>query len=99
MAATDSKKVEVGRAYRCSDGVVRWVAHLSKRGYYHLLWLEEERNVWFEGGKMKQGDATFAAFEGAESYPAPQPGETYTQMGVYGRPRVWRLPPREAREE
>lgn len=99
VARTGNKTVEVGRAYRCADGIVRWVTHRSTRGYYHLLWLEEERNVWFEGGKMKDGDATFAAFEEAEIHSAPRPGEAYTKMGVYGRPRECRVPDYESREE
>lgn len=90
---------EVGRAYRCADGIVRWVTHRSRRGYFHLLWLEEERGVWFDGGKMKRGDATFAAFEGAAHYPAPGPGETYTKIGVYGHPRELRVEEPEAGPE
>lgn len=90
MAHKGESTVEVGRAYRCSDGIVRWVVHRSTRGYYHLLWLEEERGVWFEGGKIKDRDATFAAFENAKPYPAPAAGETFTKMGVYGHPRECR---------
>ena len=81
----------VGKAYRCTDGIVRWVTYQSRRGYFHLLWLEEERGVWYSGGKMKSGDATLAAFEDAGPYPAPQPGESYVLMGVYGTPRECRV--------
>ena len=92
-ARPESGRVELGRAYRCADGIVRWVVHRSRRGYFHLLWLvaKLERGVWYSGGKMKSGDATFAAFSNAEPYPAPQPGETYVQMGVYGTPRECRV--------
>lgn len=93
MGATGTRKhgPEVGEAYRCSDGIVRWVTHRSRRGYFHLLWLEEGRGVWFDGGKMKGGDATFATFDGAEPFPAPGPGETYVKVGVYGTPRECRV--------
>ena len=99
MSRPDENTVELGRAYRCSDGIVRWVVHRSKRGYYHLLWLEEERGVWFEAGKMREGDATFSAFAQAESFPSPEPGGTFTKMGAYGHPRECRVPPDESREE
>ena len=39
----------VGRASRCSDGLIRWITHKSRRGYYHLLWLNESDGVWHSG--------------------------------------------------
>lgn len=73
---------EAGQAYRCPDGLVRWVQHESSRGIYSVLWLDEERKVWYWGGKYRKHE-----WPGGEPYPAPQPGDTYTLMGVYGQPR------------
>jgi hypothetical protein len=84
----------VGNAYRCPDGIVRWVTHLSVRGYYHLLWLDEERNQWHQGGKVKARD-----WQGGEPYPAPQPGDTYTLLNAFGYPDEWWVPTIDAAGE
>lgn len=62
-----------GRAFRLNDGVVRWVAGLSRRGWLHLLWLRESDGVWFEGGRIKP--AEFIPMIDGETR-APGPGDT-----------------------
>lgn len=46
----------VGKAFRCKDGVTRWVQHQSVRGLLHVRHLEESSNVWHLGGRWKVGD-------------------------------------------
>ena len=69
----------VGRAFRCSDGLVRWITHLSVRGYYSLLWRRETEDVWYSGGIVK-----YYRWEGGKEVPAPKPGETIRIAGATG---------------
>lgn len=72
--------IEVGKAYRGQDGVVRWARNVNRRNSYHLRWLDEERNIWHNGGVAKKD--TDLGYE----VPAPQAGETVTVIGVMGTP-------------
>lgn len=69
----------VGRAFRCSDGLIRWITHLSTRNYYSLLWLNESEGVWFSGGIIKANK-----WQGGEEVVAPKPGEVYKRVGATG---------------
>ena len=71
--------VLVGHAFRCSDGLVRWITHLSTRNYYSVLWRYETDDVWHSGGIVKADK-----WENGEEVAAPQPGETYRQAGATG---------------
>lgn len=74
-------KPEVGKAYRGTDGTVRWCIKQSVRGYYECLWWDEAANVWYYGGKYK-GEG----FPAGAEVRAPQPGERYIRMGMFGMP-------------
>lgn len=69
----------VGRAFRCPDGLIRWITTLTTRGYYHLLWLNESDGVWHHGYMVRA-----SKWEGGEEVRAPQPGESYRLAGVTG---------------
>lgn len=69
----------VGRAFRCADGLVRWITHHSARRYYTLLWLDEPSNTWHSGGIVKA-----AKWEGGEEVAPPRPGERYRLAGAMG---------------
>lgn len=66
----------VGKAFRCTDGLVRWVTHLSVRNYYSMLWLDERTNVWHDGGIIKAD-----RWQGGEEVPVPT---TWLQAGATG---------------
>jgi hypothetical protein len=70
---------EVGKAYRGTDGTVRWVVNKSTRGNYRCLCLDEREGVWVSGGVYRAD-----RFPLGEPYPAPRPGETYHRAGVFG---------------
>ena len=70
----------VGRAFRCGDGLIRWITYLSTLDNFGLLWLDERTNTWFSGGTVKA-----SKWEGGEEVRAPQPGETYKQADPMGR--------------
>jgi hypothetical protein len=76
---TSKEQQLVGRAFRCSDGLIRWITHLSTRRYYSLLWLNEAEGVWYSGGIVKANQ-----WEGGEEVPAPQPGQPYRIAGATG---------------
>lgn len=78
---TPSKKADplVGRAFRCDDGIVRWIIARSSRANYRLLWLDEKTGVWFQGGAWP-----VVQWVGGEEVPTPRPGETYKLAGVFG---------------
>jgi hypothetical protein len=80
----------VGKAYRGSDGVVRWVTHQSQRGRLHCLWLDEADSVWFSGASYKP--AEMAAMVLGPEHPCPEPGETYKECGVFGRVETRTMP-------
>lgn len=83
---TEALQARVGHAFRGADKLVRWVVHLSERRIYTMLWHDEERNVWHYGGKVKASEWTDSHYAGDE-VPAPQPGDTYRKIGVFGEPR------------
>jgi hypothetical protein len=74
-------EIEVGKAYRGTDGLVRWVTHESTRHIYSVLWLDEESSVWYSGGKYRKNEAHYIV--GPEDF-APQPGDHYILMGSLG---------------
>jgi hypothetical protein len=76
---TSKEQQLVGRAFRCSDGLIRWITHLSTRRYYSLLWLNEAEGVWYSGGIVKAN-----RWEGGEEVPAPQPGQPYRIASATG---------------
>jgi hypothetical protein len=78
----NSWQERIGKAYRCKDGVIRWVIGLSQRGFYQMLWLDEERQIWFSAGIIKAKNWSY--LEVAGEFPAPQPGDTYKQAGPTG---------------
>lgn len=69
----------VGRAFRCSDGLIRWITHLSTRNYYSLLWRYESDDVWESGGIIKADQ-----WDGGAEVAAPKPGEAYKRVGATG---------------
>ncbi len=69
----------VGKAFRCPDGLIRWITRLSARGYYHVLWLSEQTNVWHSGGIISARE-----WKATEEAPAPQAGDTYQFCEVTG---------------
>lgn len=77
----------VGRAFRCPDGLVRWVTAVSRRGSYELRWLDESTQTWHYGGKMKA-----TAWPGGEEVPAPRPGDTYRRASATGFVEVVTVP-------
>ena len=75
-------KSRVGKAYRGSDGTIRWITMLSARRNYSLMWLDETSGVWHFGGTL---DAyQFAQIDGVICA-CPQPGEKYRKMGATGQ--------------
>lgn len=74
----------VGRAFRCPDGLIRWITHLSTRNYYSVLWRYEYEDVWHGGGIYKANK-----WEGGEEVAAPQPGEPYRMAGATGIISEW----------
>lgn len=83
----------VGRAFRCGDGIVRWIVGLSTRDYFSLLWLDESdgRRVWHGGGIEK-----IDRWQGGEEVPAPRPGDRYQLAGPTGLVSERTVPPAEA---
>jgi hypothetical protein len=82
----------VGKAFRSrSDGRIRWITNLSTRSNYTLLWLDEETNIWWQGGHVDA--ATFDKFYGGDEVDAPI--GSYKLAGVFGGFRVVVLPAAE----
>lgn len=44
--------IEVGKAYLCPDGLIRWVTSQTENGRYQLLWRFENRDHWNLGGEI-----------------------------------------------
>lgn len=78
MTESNVHALLVGRAFRCKDGLVRWITHLSTRNNFTLLWLNEEDKVWHMGGTLPA-----AKWQGGEEYPVPAMGEQYDMHGIY----------------
>ncbi len=73
----------VGKAFRGRhDKLVRWITHRSARHNYTLLWLDEQSDIWWQGGHVRA--ATFDQFYGGDEVSAPQRGDTYKLAGVFG---------------
>lgn len=82
----------VGRAWRCLDGVVRWVIdRTASTGNLHVLWLGEDTGVWYPGGCYHPKDllALIGPLNLAHEYKPPQPGEEYTYCGTGNRVTRW----------
>lgn len=96
MSNTTTTRAEVearvGQAYRCPDGVVRWITAISRRRRYALLWLDEKTGVWRDGGTIKPE----AWPDLAEPVRAPQPGEVYKHAGVFTGWHEVRVPERKS---
>jgi hypothetical protein len=73
----------VGRAFRCPDGLVRWITYLSTLGNYGVRWLDERDNTWCSGGTVSIRKWR-EWYGGAEEVRAPQPGEKYQMVGATG---------------
>lgn len=74
----------IGTTWRSNyDGLVRTVTHISTRGKYHLLWLDEEKDCWHGGGEIEAlpPDAKVNSIAG------PKRGETIMLMGAMGTKR------------
>jgi hypothetical protein len=69
----------LGKAFRGSDGTIRWFLRHSDRGYFSCLWLDESDDVWMPGGIYQIKDLPLG-----EEVPAPQPGEKYKNCGATG---------------
>jgi hypothetical protein len=82
-AARAAAALLIGRAFRCSDGLVRWITGLSTRDYFSLLWLDERTNTWFSGGIIKIHKWQ-ELYGDAEEVRGPQPGERYQLAGPTG---------------
>lgn len=83
-------KPEAGKAYRCPDGVTRWVTGVSTRGYLQLRW-RDDSGAWCNGGIMKLERWLKFWPSGCVEIPAPQPGEVIqvlTPMGFYEQRQV-----------
>lgn len=74
----------IGKAYRGRDGIVRWVIGRSRRGYYHLRWLNEEEGIWFNGGSIKADHWEQHGLGDLGEAAAPQSGDHYRMAGVMG---------------
>lgn len=74
----------VGRAFRCRDGVVRWVVgQTSSTRNLHLRWLAEGSNVWHHGGSVHPKSWLADERGGPETEVAtPVPGETYVYISL-----------------
>lgn len=73
----------VGKAFRSRiDGRVRWITHRSARHNYTLLWLDEQSDIWWQGGHVLA--AMFDQFYGGDEISAPQRGDAYKYAGVFG---------------
>lgn len=79
----------IGKAFRDDTGLVRWVVGKSTRGYYQLLWLEEQTGVWHQGGISK------TVPQGIE-VSAPQLGDIYKLAGTFDGYREQMAFPAEA---
>lgn len=80
----------VGHAFRCADGLIRWVTDQSQRGYLRFLWLDEQENVWREGSKATL-DRWTGAWAPVEEVRAPQHGETYERALTFGGRCTYRV--------
>lgn len=69
---------------------VRWVHRISDRGYLHLRWRHADEDVWHIGGHEWGGTFDPEA-QGAVEVDAPQEGDTFHALGVFGRVAVYRL--------
>lgn len=72
---------------------MRWCYGLTTRGGVYCRWFDGERGQWYAGGTWERGrglESLRAQIE--EEVPAPQPGESYTLVGVFGVPEVRTLP-------
>lgn len=78
MSKADAARL-VGRAFRCSDGLIRWITHLSTRGYFSLLWRQDDGDIWYSGGIVKVDK-----WQGGEEVRSPRPGESYKLAGATG---------------
>lgn len=81
MAKAKTQEFEgfVGRAFRGTDGLIRWITHFSTRKYFTLLWLDENANVWHNGGIVKAQQ-----WQGGDEVAAPQKGDVYQLAGATG---------------
>lgn len=80
---TDATQALVGHAFRCPDGLVRWIISLSDRGNFTLLWLDEETSIWNMGGT-----SAASRWVGGEEYTVPALGDSYQMYGVLGSLRT-----------
>jgi hypothetical protein len=78
-AARAAAALLVGRAFRCPDGLVRWITGLSTLDNFSLRWLDEREGTWFSGGTLR-----IDKWEGGEEVRAPQLGETFRMCGARG---------------
>lgn len=81
--------LNVGVAYLCPDGLIRWCYHESARHYFHLRWLEWQDDapaVWYDGGQVKIDRWT----GGRPTRRAPSMGETFFLGGSY-RINAWKM--------
>lgn len=69
----------VGRAFKCPDGLIRWITNLTTRSYYAVLWRREDEDVWYSGGIIRSDKWE----EGVEVH-APQAGEVFRLAGATG---------------
>lgn len=76
----------VGRAFRCKDGIVRWVfAQTASTGNLHIRWLSEEDGVWHMGGMRDPKKWPTAEHDApGDEFPAPQPGDRFKLCGALG---------------
>lgn len=74
----------VGRAFRCRDGVVRWVVgQTPSTRNLHLRWFAEDSEVWHHGGSVHPKSWLADERGGPDAeVPTPRPGETYVYIGL-----------------
>ena len=76
-------KSEVGKAYRGSDGVVRWITGKTRWGYYNLH-QDESTGIWYAGGYIQHKHWDPIAHAAGGEILAPQPGDCYLRCGPMG---------------
>lgn len=83
----------LGRVFVCEGGTVRWCYDLTARGGVYCRWLDQLTGVWHNGGTWERGRGLESLRRQIQSEaPAPQPGDTFVLMGVFGQPRTWTMP-------
>lgn len=97
-ATAPSITPEVGKAYLCADGIVRWLYGLTARGGFYTRTFNGARGAWFNGATYERGRGRCRVedLRVCLEVPAPREGEQFTLFGPLGTPRICTVHPQPA---